>query len=74
MPNVSNFQIVSFTAAREPWAEFQKLAKSQSLSASAFLRFVIARELRRDKRTRAARFVLPGHKSRRAVLGAPEAE
>jgi hypothetical protein len=50
MSLLGNLQVTSFTMAPEPWAQFQKLAKSQSLSASALLRQLINKEIRRAKR------------------------
>jgi hypothetical protein len=47
MSRLGTLQITSFAAAREPWAQFQKLAQSQNLTASSLLRLIIAKELRR---------------------------
>jgi hypothetical protein len=54
MAKIGTLQVTSFTAAREPWAQFQKLAQSQNLTSSALLRLIIVKELRRAARQLAA--------------------
>jgi hypothetical protein len=51
---VGNLQVTSFTAAPERWVRFQALAASQHLTASALLRMLIAKELRRAAKQDAA--------------------
>jgi hypothetical protein len=49
--------------------ELAALGKSQGLRPAQLVRMAILQYIRREKRAQAAQVVLPGRKSRQAVLG-----
>ena len=56
MPKPLDLRYVTFMAAREPWAQFSALTHGQGQSLSAYMRILIAKELRRAaKEARAAK-------------------